>query len=484
MFRIMRYINVTLCLTLAMLTWIFIVKIRSLAPHKSTREIRTFQHFTEALEASVAPDRTVILMQMDSGYAEMAYNFYAASILRHQINNCLVLSLDLKGCALMADAFPNDDVKCFVYAEHPNSTEASVFGSSSLTDKLHLKKQYILDALELGLTVLFSDADIVFQKNPWPDLLETCSQISCDMAVQWDMKHKKYISGFMFAKPMPATLIAFKTMVDYDNTKAGGEQRQLNLAINSLKSDTRRNDSIRVIPLSYSKYPVGKPFFPNRKCPHTSHDYHDAVIIHNNYLKEMHNKIFRFRECHLWFHDGRGQYYSSSSRKYLTYENTVEGGSEHQGLLNAFSIAKLLNRTVILPKHFYREDGIKGNLMVRVYKSPGIYYIRQFTSATHGNYRESSFLDHPLVPEEVKHSQSPTFHIRTSQKQAKVNSSGIGLRLTPMDDTAGPTQTEILQWFQDVHSRVLRLDSLYGYFELLHYESLLGKSLVSIINLI
>ena len=98
----------------------------------------------------------------------------------------------------------------------------------------------------------------------------------------------------------------------YNNSDLPTDQKQLNIAINALK---KSKIPLRVIPLSYSKYPVGKPFFPGRLCPKPQ-DYRNVIIIHNNYLMELYNKIFRFKECLLWDFDGPNMYYSDSKRKY------------------------------------------------------------------------------------------------------------------------------------------------------------------------
>jgi hypothetical protein len=254
----------------------------------------------------------------------------------------------------------------------------------------------------------------------------------------------------------------------------------LNVAIEQIGKESQGR--VVVIALNTTKYPVGKPFFYKRKCP-PKRKYANVIALHNNYLREKDNKVFRLKECMLWEYDGPMGYYSSSARKYITYQYTLDRGRmEYQGLLNAFTIAKIINRTVILPSTFYKEGDIHTNLMLRVYQKLHMYFIRDFNMYTEGNYRESSFLNHPNIPEYIASSRSEVSHIVTPNDDELLHDNSLVILLKPRDIEKGPTVQEIGNWFNGVKASILQFDSLYGEFHQLNYAGNLGQDFVELVR--
>ena len=94
----------------------------------------------------------------------------------------------------------------------------------------------------------------------------------------------------------------------------------------------------------------------------------------------------------LWWNDEK-QYYSSTTRKYLTFQIPVGISKQKQEeMLNrALEICAIMNRTLILPR-FY--DGRKETALAHIVD------VNKFSAVY--EYRESTYLLHPLVPSSIK----------------------------------------------------------------------------------
>ena len=99
-------------------------------------------------------------------------------------------------------------------------------------------------------------------------------------------------------------------------------------------------------------------------------------------------------------------YYSDVNAKYVTYHDKSRGRFFDDGkraLSNALAIAQILNRTLILPKF---QDTKGGYRPLHAY-----IMIRNFDK--NFGYRESEFLIHPLVPADIRKSES-VYNVPTS----------------------------------------------------------------------
>ena len=92
----------------------------------------------------------------------------------------------------------------------------------------------------------------------------------------------------------------------------------------------------------------------------------------------------------------RDEYYTSTTRKYLTYSNCANMTNSIQfDVLNiAFAVSRGLNRTLILLK-FYVNGTLERSLL-------SVTALQTFDKSCSGQYRERSFLTHSLVPGKVK----------------------------------------------------------------------------------
>ena len=191
----------------------------------------------------------------------------------------------------------------------------------------------------------------------------------------------------------------------------------------------------------------------------------ECVIIHNNWIVGQPAKKYRFKEHLLWHVDTDG-YFSCPNRTYLTYENPDDFGAkstfaeESAALRSAFTIAHILNRTLILPRfHCYKCEMFPGEKAMSHCYAGKFYRIARLDRQL--SYRESVFLRHPLVPKSVKTSVSPVMTITTGRRSDVVHQNVTNTFTAQHGD--GATQQEIIDWFgkfSDVS--VLRFRSLYG----------------------
>ncbi|KAK2154063.1 hypothetical protein LSH36_278g06045 [Paralvinella palmiformis] len=431
--------------------------------------------FARTLREVASDDNTVVIAVIDANYAEVALNFYASSIKRHGIENMIYVSLDEGTCDILAGAFPEMRHRCFLHKDISAASDTVLQQSRNYKEKTYLRRFFILEALKLRHNVIVTDVDMVFVGNPLADIKRTCGR--CDLAIMWDGHQENYDGGLVFAKATDRTITFYNRLASYELSHGTGR-----LALNTALKETKKKKlALKVETLSTKKYKVGIEFFAHNSCPEKK-AYKGVLVIHNNYIMEAPNKVFRLKECMLWDWDGFDGYFTNASRRYLTVESAgPRGHPEHQSLLNAFSLAKLLHRTVVLPYLECKKS--KCNLLMRMYDHSHLHFIGRFNSVTAGNYRECTFLSNPRVPSAIKDSNSPMFHIAFRDDNTKVTSHGEPVRhLVPKDLNAGPTVREIFGWLAGRPERVIRFDSLTGWFSHINHVNILGENLVKIIR--
>ena len=191
-------------------------------------------------------------------------------------------------------------------------------------------------------------------------------------------------------------------------------------------------------------------------------------MVHNNYLGSLAAKIYRFKENLLWM-DDTDQYYSSTSAKYLTYENPYFFGDktweyEIDALKTALTIAISLNRIVILPKfHCCQCEKKRCENERHRCSMLSLLSVKSFDKELHGQYREHVFLQNQLVPKKYKEIQ-PNQRIFLIKSQAYdnreniINDSTIQV-ITPRSASVAEIKTNLLTYSED---NVIRFHSLYG----------------------
>ena len=386
--------------------------------------------YTDALKEVVSPDGIVLLALVDEGFVDMTINFYLTCLKPHNIENYLILTMHESTCKNLA-GYP---IKCVQYTSNvAGNAKASNFGSQQFISKMNIRTDMIIDALKLNISVLHSDIDVTYYKNPFDYL--NCPRSHCHLAPLKD--NKALNAGFLLVHPQALPVYEHMRQLAKDNPKMN-DQEQLNKAV---KTQKEKDEHFRLNVLPIQQFQCGKHFYQNKNkkryfadtmtpCP-------ECVVVHNNWIVTMAAKVYRAKEVHQWMNDEK-QYYTSTTRKYITYDNSPEANQtkpqQLETLKMAIIISKILNRTLILPK-FYCESNQECALN-------SLLKVELFDRAFGPQYREHSFMTHPLVPQSVKKS---IYHAATDNKVIRMK--------------------DIMKLYSSITDSVLKLEPMYDRIE-------------------
>jgi Nucleotide-diphospho-sugar transferase len=96
----------------------------------------------------------------------MAFNLYESSFRTHGITNFVFVGIGERTCVSFAAA----SIPCFHYADIGGHDGPSDFNSQGFFRKVNIKVNMMIGALVAGYTVLLTDVDLVYLKNPMPFL--------------------------------------------------------------------------------------------------------------------------------------------------------------------------------------------------------------------------------------------------------------------------------------------------------------------------
>ena len=404
-----------------------------------------------------SPNATILVSYFDWPYIDAALNFYETSLNRQNISNFIFAASDARCCELL-NALDNGN--CIAYRADPTaSMSASTFGSKAFIRKMNIRTDIILELLDANLTVLHSDIDVYYLKNPFTYI--NCA--NCDIATLVD--HDNFNAGFVYVRPTEygrGIYGRMKQMVLENTTKS--DQVQMNLAIKEFKS---KYSTFEHVSLPTEQFLCGKYYFEDGNRTFVGDNpCEECVVVHNNFIVSKEAKEYRAKETGLWNYDGN-QYFSSPSRKYITFDNLYNIDSskrtneeEKQSLQSALAIAMILNRTLILPA-FHCGRTLCSML--------SYYRLKQFCAEFSGAFREHSFLKHYKVPNSVKTSRSKVYFIATDHARQLVATyqhklSNDVVSLVPKDKINGATADEIVNWLSSDTTSIIQFHSLYKAF--------------------
>ena len=401
------------------------------------------QHpFLDMMLKRASKHRLIYLASVDFAYIDMAVNLYETSFKKLGIENYLFAGSDEEVCATLMAM----NISCVTYIHEKESHTYSIYGSIAFRRKTHIKTKIVLDGLKLGLTVVLTDVDIVFFKDPQPYFM--CNTCGLEIQNNW----VDYNSGFFIARPTTGSLRLFEQAWERGvNSTYTSNQRVINKLMRDMGS------SLKWKVLNAKQFPNGKKYFTSagryfkgeKPCP-------ECVIVHNNWIRGLVEKVYRFKERGLWEVDIDG-YYSSLRARYISFElpdihgRTPTCAKQVDALKAALILGHLLDRIVILPR-------MRSQHLDTQYSGGAFCPINQFHQSFENKYRESVFLENEKVPGKVKASISPKYLLKTRGFQP-VNDTVE--TLTPHNIKSGPTLDEIHKWFKDSQSHVLRFHSLY-----------------------
>ena len=234
--------------------------------------------FEEAL-AAIAINKTIILAMVDDSQEEPVRNFYYGSIVPFGLSNTLFISTSTTGC----DSLRTFYIPCFAYGTVPG--EAAVYNTPAFLAKMNVRTNYTLRALESGYSILQTDTDVVYFKNPFPYF--DC--ITCNIEALEDGIVGYINAGFLYIRANDVTVKLYRAM----NQKAiqapwSEDQSNLNDFVKSMKVAHRLLDAKQfVCGRDYYEHPEGgRRYFKSsaEECP-------ECVVIHNNWIVSTPAKV-------------------------------------------------------------------------------------------------------------------------------------------------------------------------------------------------
>ena len=250
-------------------------------------------------------NNSIILMCTDSGYINMFLNSYNVCNLK-QYRNLIVTCLDM-ACYNRLNKM-NINV-ALVNAESDklvDTTTASNYGSNAFQNKVHWKLIMLLQAINQNVRVLYLDSDVILFRDPFPVLN---SYTGYDILAQ---KDDAICTGFMYLFPTRLTkVILTKTIEIRPKMKNADDQKAFNKVAHEV-------NGTKVLYLPDSQFSSGAVFFKE-------HSYYwdtindTQIMMHDNYIVGITNKIYRLKEMKMYTLDVNGEY-SNPLARYLTIE--------------------------------------------------------------------------------------------------------------------------------------------------------------------
>ena len=400
--------------------------------------------FYKILKSKANSQNIIYLASVDSSFIDMAVNMYQTSFKKFNMKHFLYICSDRGAVALLA----KHGIDCFLYTQSDTKNkQATEYGSADFIKKMRVKMKMVTASLLLGFTTVLTDLDIVFFRDPTSNLLSD-SDISLMSDVTMDN------CGFYIARPTPASIELHIMTLKEVMTRLIADQDAIAGAIRTMTASHK----LKKISLDKTKFACGLVYFENKKRMFRQDN--PCVdrkcitdVVHNNWIVSKAAKIYRFKETGLWMYEQQA-YYSNASQKYLQFGNPLDFGpatrkDERNSLKTALTIAKLLNRTLILPK-FHCQGCKYGSCKISndhcAFNTD--FHVRTFDNHFMDQYREHVFLEHSLVPEVVKKSVSPVIFFSNKKMADKLKPTKDMKTFNTSDYDAGRvTSKDILSWF-------------------------------------
>ena len=234
--------------------------------------------FYKILSATATSNKLVILSFVDFSYLDLAVNLHESFKALH-ISNFLFICADEKSLKVLQ----RRSIAAFLY-QHPqiNSDESPKFHSDDFKLKASIKIKIITAALMMGFQVMFTDADVVFLRNPIPHLL---SYDNADIVIQNDTD-SGLNSGFLLVRPTYSGVKLMHRTLNIVMTRMIIDQAAL---IRVIKKMVYAN-SLAMVVLDTQQFPCGKVYFEDEKRMFLEDRSKEdvAYIVHNNFL---HTKV-------------------------------------------------------------------------------------------------------------------------------------------------------------------------------------------------
>ena len=237
--------------------------------------------FYKMLKSKATTSNLVILSFVDHSYVDMAVNLHE-SFKALRISNFIFICADEKAFQILK----RRGISAFLYQHSEmNSDESPEYYSDAFILKVSIKIKILTAAIMHGFHVLFTDADVVFLRDPIPYL---ASFNNADLVIQNDTI-SGLNSGFLLVRPTYAGVTLMVRTLEIVMTRIVFDQDALNLVIDEMMA----SNSIAMVVLDIRKFPCGKVYFEDEKRMFLEDRFQDdvAYIVHNNFLQ---TKVYIF----------------------------------------------------------------------------------------------------------------------------------------------------------------------------------------------
>lgn len=199
-----------------------------------------------------------------------------------------------------------------------------VYGTQCFRSITKLKSRLVLQVLQLGYSVLWSDVDIIWFKDPLPQFeasgpgtfpVQSDMPLTCQPnngANGTNVLGGAINSGFYFARAEPKVIEAFQAIIAHGITTNSTEQPSFYAVLcgeggantDGDKECVWPKNGLRTIFLPRKLHPNGRIFFlwrqldTVRKCLALG-----CSTLHNNWMFGRNNKSLRAKEKGLWYYD-------------------------------------------------------------------------------------------------------------------------------------------------------------------------------------
>lgn len=310
--------------------------------HAAKGSIAQLDQTLSAVTAKSPHHKLVIIIAVNYAFRTLALNF-VCNLKRLQLFNYLILAMDHAVYQYLAARATN----VFFYdpsyssslaagktahrrlLQHPHvpsgihdSIQGDSFGTAAFLETSRRKSILVLKVLRLGYPVLFSDVDVVWIRNPIPQLLRhnhydfviqsDRAYIDSDTALNYNVN-----SGFYLVRSSRAAITAMQAIIKYSQAIRRSEQKAFNYVLCGAFKDHHAGPGTRIgaEQCNYRKVGATAKLLPLEMFPNGSDDslwqnrsdafertFPTVVVVHANYIEGCARKVQRIKTTGFWLH--------------------------------------------------------------------------------------------------------------------------------------------------------------------------------------
>ncbi|KAH9318555.1 hypothetical protein KI387_020324 [Taxus chinensis] len=258
-------------------------------------------------------EKTVILAVVGNNYRDMLMS-WVCRLRRLKISNFLIFAIDhqiyqfsvLQGLPVVMDA----------HAMNVSFNDCH-FGTKCFQRVTKVKSRIVLQILRLGYHVIFSDVDVYWFKNPLPYLKSFGPGVLAAQSDEYNETEplnlpRRLNSGFYFAHPDHATIVAFDKIVKHAAVSDMSEQPSFYDTLCGEGGVYRVGDYLCIEPeTNLTVHFLDRNKFPNgafhdlweKDNVDDSCKTQGCIILHNNWISGRKRKLERQVSSGLWDYD-------------------------------------------------------------------------------------------------------------------------------------------------------------------------------------